>query len=113
MDNVCVCCGVIIPEGRQVCTSCETIAIQNLQRLRESKVAQVIELPCRIGDTLYLVFPKRWSVDDEWRWRIQKSRLTYGNMERVCREFGKYYFPTRMEAEQRLKELQTQQEKNK
>lgn len=23
MDNRCVCCGAIIPEGRQICTSCE------------------------------------------------------------------------------------------
>jgi predicted RNA-binding Zn-ribbon protein involved in translation (DUF1610 family) len=26
MDNLCVCCGEIIPEGRQVCYSCEHLA---------------------------------------------------------------------------------------
>lgn len=24
LDNVCVCCGKVIPEGRQICKSCET-----------------------------------------------------------------------------------------
>jgi RNA polymerase subunit RPABC4/transcription elongation factor Spt4 len=23
MDNTCVCCGAVIPEGRQVCPNCE------------------------------------------------------------------------------------------
>lgn len=26
LDNVCVCCGKVIPEGRQVCRSCEISA---------------------------------------------------------------------------------------
>jgi predicted nucleic acid-binding Zn ribbon protein len=25
MDNTCVCCGAIIPEGRQICPMCEEI----------------------------------------------------------------------------------------
>ena len=30
MENTCVCCGVIIPEGRQVCPSCENgVSVQN------------------------------------------------------------------------------------
>lgn len=25
MDNTCICCGAVIPEGRQVCPSCEAM----------------------------------------------------------------------------------------
>jgi hypothetical protein len=31
MDNTCVCCGVIIPEGRMVCPQCESAFVDNVE----------------------------------------------------------------------------------
>ncbi len=31
MDNNCVCCGAIIPEGRLICPNCETPFIDNVE----------------------------------------------------------------------------------
>lgn len=31
MDNTCVCCGEIIPEGRMVCPNCENAFIDNVE----------------------------------------------------------------------------------
>lgn len=33
MNNTCVCCGVVIPEGRQVCKKCESIGSASPMRL--------------------------------------------------------------------------------
>lgn len=65
-----------------------------------------IELPCEIGSTIYVVFKKRARPNGKGYWRIQKSRLTYTNMERVIRDFGTYVFTLRLYAEKRRKELQ-------
>lgn len=39
MDNLCICCGESVPEGRQVCRECESKAEsrpkRNIDRLRE------------------------------------------------------------------------------
>lgn len=32
MDNKCICCGEIIPEGRQVCWKCEHKEVNNKER---------------------------------------------------------------------------------
>lgn len=34
MDNTCVCCGEMIPEGRQVCYICEKAAEENKELTR-------------------------------------------------------------------------------
>ncbi len=75
----------------------------------ENKIEQgtMIELPCKVGDTIYLIFKEQWSVGKkETYWYIRKTKLTYGNMERVVKEYGDFVFLTREEAEKRLKELQ-------
>lgn len=33
MNNTCVCCGSVIPEGRQVCKKCESIGTASPMRL--------------------------------------------------------------------------------
>lgn len=83
-------------------------AIERLCEL-EDKIEQgkMIELPCKVGDTIYLIFEERWSVGKkETHWYIRKTKLTYGNMERVIKEYGEFVFLTREEAEKKLKELQ-------
>jgi predicted nucleic acid-binding Zn ribbon protein len=51
MDNLCICCGESVPEGRQVCKECETKAEskpkRNIDRLREMSAK---ELGALIGD---------------------------------------------------------------
>lgn len=66
----------------------------------------LIELPCKVGDTLYIIFKRQWSVaNGTTYWNIQKTKLTYGNMDRVIKEYGEFVFLTREKAEKRLKEL--------
>lgn len=66
----------------------------------------LMELPCKVGDTLYILFKRQWSVANRTTyWNIQKTKLTYGNMDRVIKEYGEFVFLTREKAEQRLKEL--------
>ena len=75
----------------------------------EDKIKQgtLIELPCKVGDTIYLISEKRWSIKKKKTyWYIRKTKLTYGNMERIIKEYGEFVFLTREEAEKRLEELQ-------
>ena len=66
-----------------------------------------VELPCKVGGAIYLIFKEQWSVGKkETHWYIRKTKLTYGNMERVIKEYGEFVFLTREEAEAKLKELQ-------
>lgn len=37
MENRCVCCGDIIPEGRQVCVNCEYEANNKLKEVKENE----------------------------------------------------------------------------
>ena len=49
MDNTCVCCGAVIPEGRQVCKACEEGFIaQNQETL--SKIG---DIAAQIGEALF------------------------------------------------------------
>lgn len=36
MVDRCVCCGAIIPEGRQICPKCENVAKSNIQEKTET-----------------------------------------------------------------------------
>lgn len=77
-------------------------------RLRElaeaDKAGRVVVLPCKVGDTVYLIVTKRArTYTPEFRF-IKKSRLTFLNMERVLQDFGKTAFLTREEAENALEE---------
>lgn len=61
LDNVCVCCGKEIPEGRQVCKSCETegqrmgllskpAVVTNFDRIRAMSVEQLAEFIDEVTD---------------------------------------------------------------
>ena len=76
------------------------------ERLREmaeaDKDGRVVVLPCKVGDTVYLIVTKRAKVYmPEFRF-IKKSKLTFLNMERILQDFGKTVFLTREEAEKAL-----------
>lgn len=79
-------------------------------RLREmaeaDKDGRVVVLPCKVGDTVYLIVTKRARIyTPEFRF-IKKSCLTFLNMERVLRDFGKTVFLTREEAEKTLEAME-------
>ena len=62
MDNTCVCCGVIIPEGQQVCPNCKSgmtlkTAIQMLEfEYERAKKLEFIHNP--LAWALYQVWKK-------------------------------------------------------
>lgn len=53
-ENICVCCGEIIPEGRQVCWNCENNIIANSLKSPSDKQIQLAE---NIANTLGVEFP--------------------------------------------------------
>ena len=63
---------------------------------------RVVVLPCKVGDTVYLIVTKRAKVYMPEFSFVKKSRLTFSNMERVLQDFGKTVFLTREEAEKAL-----------
>lgn len=81
----------------------------NYTRLRElaeaDKDGRVTVLPCKVGDTVYLIVTKRArNYTPEVRF-VKKSRLTFLNMERILQDFGKEAFLTREEAEKTLEAM--------
>lgn len=64
----------------------------------------VIVPPCKVGDTVYMIVERRARITMPYYSFIKKTELTYCNMERVIKDFGKTVFLTKEEAEQALKE---------
>lgn len=79
------------------------IDINRLRKLAEAdRDGRVVVLPCKMGDTVYLIVTKRArNYTPEFRF-VKKSRLTFSNMERILQDFGKEAFLTREEAEKAL-----------
>lgn len=69
------------------------------------KDGRLVVLPCKVGDTVYLIVTKRArNYTPEFRF-VKKSRLTFLNMERILQDFGKEAFLTREEAEKTLEAM--------
>ena len=71
--------------------------------VRFKSKANIIELPCPVGTTIYMIVEKRAKLTMPYYKFIKESKLTYSNMERVMAGFGKTVFLTREEAEWALK----------
>ena len=70
------------------------------------KDGRVVVLPCKVGDTVYLIVTKRARIyTPEFKF-IKKSKLTFLNMERILQDFGKTAFLTREEAEKALEVME-------
>ena len=77
-----------------------------LHELAEAdKDGRVVVLPCKVGDTVYLIVTKRAKVYMPEFSFVKKSRLTFLNMERILQDFGKTAFLTREEAEAALEAM--------
>lgn len=65
----------------------------------------VIVPPVKIGDTLYMIVEKRAKISREYFHFIKKTKLTFLNLERVLKIWGKTAFLTKEQAEKALKEV--------
>ena len=82
------------------------LPVDRLRELAEAdKDGRLVVLPCKVGDTVYLIVTKRArNYTPEFRF-VKKSRLTFLNMERILQDFGKEVFLTREEAEKALEAM--------
>ena len=85
------------------------LPVNRLCELAEAdKDGRLVVLPCKVGDTVYLIVTKRArTYTPEFRF-IKKSRLTFLNMERVLQDFGKEAFLTREAAEKALEAMKNE-----
>lgn len=78
------------------CTSCEECRDEDISaHLLENGV---IVPPCRIGEKIFILVSKRPRINLPEFTFIKESRLTYLNLERVIKEYGKNVFLTRDDA---------------
>lgn len=82
------------------------VDVDRMKELTEAdRDGRVVVLPCKVGDTVYLIVTKRArNYTPEFRF-VKKSRLTFFNMERILQDFGKEAFLTREEAEKALEAM--------
>lgn len=64
---------------------------------------RLLVLPCKMGDTLYMIVTKRPKINMPEFSFIKTTYLTEHNFFRVIRDYGKTVFLTRKEAEAALK----------
>lgn len=65
----------------------------------------VIKLPCKIGTKIFAIVTKKKATKDETYRYIQSYYLTYSNIERVIKNFGKTIFLTKDDAEEALESM--------
>ena len=94
-------------EGRyNVMRDAKQEGVARLRELAEAdKDGRLVVLPCKVGDTVYLIVTKRARVYMPEFSFVKKSRLTFSNMERVLQDFGKAVFLAREEAEKALEAM--------
>lgn len=63
----------------------------------------VIIPPVKVGDTIYMIVEKRARTTREYFRFIKKTKLTFLNLERVLKDWGKTVFLTKEEALKALK----------
>ena len=61
-----------------------------------------IKLPCKIGSKIFAIVEKKKATKYETYKYIQSYYLTYSNIERVIKNFGKTIFLTKESAEEAL-----------
>lgn len=65
----------------------------------------IIELPCKLGEMIYAIVEKKKGNKEEKYRYIQSYYLTYSNIERVIKNFGKTIFLTQEDAEMALSKM--------
>lgn len=64
-----------------------------------------IKLPCKLGEKIYAIVEKKKGNKEEKYRYIQSYYLTYSNIERVIKNFGKTIFLTQEDAEMALSKM--------
>lgn len=64
-----------------------------------------IKLPCKIGTKIFAIVTKKKATKDETYRYVQSYYLTYSNIERVIKNFGKTIFLTKDDAEEALESM--------
>ena len=54
MENRCICCGEVIPEGRMVCKNCEIEAENRLTMKQRKRVSDCSEQPSKNRTRLFM-----------------------------------------------------------
>lgn len=67
-------------------------------------------LPCKIGDTLYMIV-KKAIPEKGWLRYVRRFSLTYKNLAWVRRCLGKRVFPSREEAEEAISDMERKEGK--
>jgi hypothetical protein len=84
-------------------------AVERLAEL-EDKIEQgtLVELPCKVGDTVYVIADGMWHCQEVWQFRYDMFGLSVRTVgdHPFDFEWGERAFLTREEAEKRLLELQ-------
>ena len=62
------------------------------------KDGTVLDLPCKVGDTLYKIVKRRGKFDGAYFPFIKKTKLTFYNMEKVLELYGVEFFDSAEEA---------------
>lgn len=70
--------------------------------VQAEKDGRLVVLPCKVGDTVWMIVTKRPRVSMPEFSFIKRSSLTWNNMHRILLDFGKTVFLTREEAEAAL-----------
>ena len=65
----------------------------------------IIKLPCKIGEPVFAIVEKKKGNKEEKYRYIQSYYLTYSNIERIIKNFGKTIFLTYSEAKDALDKL--------
>lgn len=88
-------------------TACDEEIINRLCEL-EDKIENgtLIELPCKVGDTVYFIVKRRHKIGFEPYIFIKKTKLTFYNLKKVLDGFNYTVFLTKAVAEKKLKEYQ-------
>lgn len=63
----------------------------------------VIVPPVKVGDTIYMIVGRKTKITREYFRFIKKTKLTFLNLERVLKDWGKTVFLTQKQAEKALK----------
>lgn len=83
--------------------------IEALKKIADANEAgRLIELPCKIGDTIYMIITKRPKINFPEFSFIKTTRMTQTNCFRVSQDYGKTVFLTRKEAEAALERMKNE-----
>lgn len=95
---------------------CETCIHKSVCRIKDTKSADFdckeyisidhfIKLPCKLGEKIYAIVEKKKTYKNEKYRYIQPYYLSYSNIERVTKNFGKTIFLTPEDAKETLAKM--------